>query len=227
MKNTLSTALLLLLILFSVICQAAKLKRSFVVELEQGGDSSIRSFAIKPEQLILSGNPSYIADTHACRGPASPLGDKPHRIGGYGVETFLIGSASWQLIYAASLLVAYRLVLSTNDAALSGKPYSWLPEEALIAVGWLLKSYWNPHSSLFDPMDQMKASQDDPFVITTMMLPGQSQKQNGQQQSQASASSGQQASGSTTHVTGSHPPPRLPDLAAVTKALNNTNILWV
>lgn len=80
MKNTLSMALLFSL---SVLCQAATLKRSFVVEFEQGGDSPIRRFAIKPEQLILSGNPSYISDTYACRGPALPPDDKPQRIGDY------------------------------------------------------------------------------------------------------------------------------------------------
>ncbi|WOG27325.1 hypothetical protein [Endozoicomonas sp. 8E] len=83
--------------------------------------------------------------------------------------------------------------------ALSAKPYSWIPVEAFVAVGMLLKSDWNSNSLLFNTADQPKASQDHPFAISTMVLPGQGQQKN-DQQSQASASSNQQASGTNTHL---------------------------
>ncbi|WOG28488.1 hypothetical protein [Endozoicomonas sp. 8E] len=94
-----------------------------------------------------------------------------------------------------SALLLWSMVCQAN---------SWTPVEAFAVVGWLLKSYWDSDSPLSDPIEQLKASQDDPFVITAMMLPGQNQQQNGQQD-QPLAVSGQQASeATTTQLTGSH-----------------------
>ncbi|WP_257288339.1 hypothetical protein [Endozoicomonas sp. SESOKO2] len=190
MKKTQSAALLLLLS-FSVICQAQTSTRRFVVEIKQDQDTG------SPDQFF-----SDIADTNGYAG-CGLLPDVKPPGSGYGLKTPLIESISWQWLCATNLLVAYELVLTTN--AVSGfKPYSWLTSEVFVAVGWLLKGYWNPDSPLFNSIERLEAIQDDPFAITTMTLPGQNQ--NGQQQSQPSASSGQQASGATTstHLTGSN-----------------------
>ncbi len=116
--------------------------------------------------------------------------------------TSFIESISWELIYATHLLVVKKLLLTTSDNPLSARLYSWIPLTALVAVGMLLKSYGNPDSSLFNLVDQPEASQDQPFAIITMVLPGQGQTESGQQ-SQTSASSGQQASGTINRLIGS------------------------
>ncbi|WP_257281027.1 hypothetical protein [Endozoicomonas sp. ISHI1] len=189
---------LLSLLLSSVVCRAESLTRHFVVEHKQTSES----FSIKHNLNSLLGNPTHLADTNDYAWAVLPSDDKSHRLDGYTLKTTFIESISWQLLYATNLLVAYELFLTTHDAALSGKTYSWIPEEAFVAVGWLLKSYWNPDSVMFNPRDQLKASQDDPFAINTMMLPGQSQQQS-DQQNPPSESSGQQTPGATAHVRGS------------------------
>lgn len=199
MKKTLSLALFWPLFSFSIICQAAQLTRIFVVEPQQSGGSSSGGFSIQPDQQILPGTPSYLGDKDGYAEFILSPDDKLHRPRGYGLKRFFIESISWQLIYATHFLVAYGLVMTTHDVGLKAKPYSWISAEAFVAVDLLLKSYWNPDSSLFNPMDQLEASQSDPFKITSMMLSGQSQKQNGQQKSQPTVSSGQQASGATSN----------------------------
>ncbi|WP_448218834.1 hypothetical protein [Endozoicomonas sp. 2B-B] len=198
MKQLSVAALLLMLLSLSVICQAELLATRFIVEHTQ----TSRSFSLKHVLNSLSGTPSDVADTNGFAESIFLPDDKPPRFVGYGAKTTFIESISWQLFYATNLLVAYELILTTNDATPGGKPYSWIPVEAFLAVGWLLKSYWNFDSLLFNPMKQQVASQNDPFAITIMMLPGRGQQQNGQQQSRSSSSSGQQVSGSTTHATG-------------------------
>lgn len=99
------------------------------------------------------------------------------------------------------LLVSLSIICCAEpgDSALSAKPYSLIPVEAFVAADMVLKNYWNPNSLLFNPTNQPGASQDHPFAITTMVLPGPGQQKN-DQQSQASASSGQQASGTTSRL---------------------------
>ncbi|WP_422136824.1 hypothetical protein [Endozoicomonas sp. ALD040] len=197
MKKPFSKALLLLLILLPVTCNAKSFKRHFIVEFEQDGGVPERSFFIEYNKNTLSYDKSYSAETNDDSGSIFPPDHKSYRLGDYGETTPLIESIPWELIYVAHLLVAYKLVLTTSAPLLSAKPYSWIPAEAFVAVGILLKSYWNSNSSLFNPVDQLETSQHHPFAITTMVLPGQDQTENGQQ-NQASASSGQQASGTIT-----------------------------
>ncbi|WP_257279917.1 hypothetical protein [Endozoicomonas sp. ISHI1] len=201
MKQSFFAVLLSLLLSMSAICQAESLTRRFVVEYKE----STQSFSVKRSLNSLLDNPKYLADTNGNAGFLPP-DDKPHKHGDYGLKMTFIKSISWQWLYATNVLVAYELILTTRDAALRGKPYSWIPEEARVAVGWLLKSYWNPDSLLFNPRGQPEVSQDEPFAITTMMLPGQNQQQS-DQQTPTSESSDQQASGATGHVRGSVPSP--------------------
>uniref|UniRef100_UPI002147C388 hypothetical protein n=2 Tax=unclassified Endozoicomonas TaxID=2644528 RepID=UPI002147C388 len=201
MKKLLTAALFLLFPL-SAICQTESFTRSFFVELHQDGHSPKGSFSIKPDQQTLLGIPSYLADTNNYDESIFPHNDQPQRLGGYRVKTSFFESISWELIYAAGALVAYQLVMTSDDSALSTKPHSWIPVEAFFAVGWLLQSYWNTDSPMFSPINKLEASQDDPFAITTMMLPGNSQKQS-QQRNEQTESSGQQASGTSAQLTGS------------------------
>ncbi len=199
MKQSLFATLLFLLLALSIVCQAESLTRHFVIE----HTPITQSFSVKHNFNPLLGNPTDLADTNDCAGSTLPHDDKPGRHGVYGLKMNFSESISWRLLFVTNLLVAYELILATNHAALSGKHYSWIPAEALVTVGWLLKSYWKPDSMLFKSMGQLGVSQDDSFAITTLVLPGQSQQQNDQQNPQ-SESSGQQASGSgtTTRVAG-------------------------
>ncbi len=165
-----------------------------------------QSFFVKHDLNTLLDNPKYLTDTNDYAGFLPP-DDTPLRLGGYGLTTTFTESISWQLLRVTNLLIAYELILTTHGAALGGKPYSWVPEEAFVAVGWFLEHYWNPDSLLFNPRDQLEVSQDDPFTITTTTLPEQNQQhcnlKQSDQQNPPSQSSGQQASGVTTHATGS------------------------
>ncbi|WP_422136822.1 MULTISPECIES: hypothetical protein [unclassified Endozoicomonas] len=153
--------------------------------------------------VICSAEPSksyFIAEFEQNGGV--PKGSVSIKLNSYVETTSFIESISWELISATHLLAANKLLLNTSDTSLSARLYSWIPLEALVAVGMLLKSYGNPDSPLFNPLDQPQASQDHPFAITTMVLPGQGQTESGQQ-SQTSASSGQQASGTINRLIGS------------------------
>ncbi|WP_257282177.1 hypothetical protein [Endozoicomonas sp. ISHI1] len=197
MKNSSSVALLSLLLSMSAIGQAESWTRHYVVELGQDGSSPMGIFSIRSGQHTFPDTPSHLVDTNAYTEAILPSEDKPHRLGSYGVKTSFIKSVSWQLIYATSVLVAYDLAMTTDDAAPGAKPYSWIPVEAFFAVGWLSGSYWNTDSPLFIPIDKPEAGQDDPFAINTMMLPANGQQQR-QQREERTESSIQQASGAST-----------------------------
>ncbi|WP_422412468.1 MULTISPECIES: hypothetical protein [unclassified Endozoicomonas] len=201
-KKTLPAVLLLLLPL-SVVCGAEELVRPFVAELAKDQDTD-QVFSSKRNLNTLLDSSLDIDDTNSYTDPSLLADATSGELNGYGLATTCIETISWQLLYATQLLVAYGLALITHEAPPGSKPDSRLPEEALITVGMLLKSYWNPESLLFNPADEPEAAsistqEDYPFAITTMVLPGKSQKENGQQ-SQASASSGQQASGKITRL---------------------------
>ncbi|WP_257287108.1 hypothetical protein, partial [Endozoicomonas sp. SESOKO2] len=206
MKKLLTAALFLLFPL-SAICQTESFTRSFFVELHQDGNSPKGSFAIKRDQQTLPGTSSYLADTNSYAESIFPHDDQPRRLGGFGLRTSFSESISWELIYAAGSLVAYQLVMTSHDSALSTKAHSWIPVEAFLAVGWLLQSYWNTDSPMFSPTNKLEASQDDPFAITTMVLPGNGKKQR-QQKNEQTESSGRQASGTSAQITGSVKRPR-------------------
>ncbi|WP_422136880.1 hypothetical protein [Endozoicomonas sp. ALD040] len=198
MKQLFFTTLLLPLLLLSVICQAESLTTRFLVEHAQ----LYQSFSIKCALNSLQYTPSGDADTNDYAWATFPPDDQLRRLVVYGRKKNFIESISWRLLFTINPLVAYELILAKGDTASSGKPYSWITAEAFVAVSWLLKSYWNSDSLLFKPMDQLEASQDDSFAITTLMLPGQKQQQSDQQKP-PSESSGHQASGTSTRVSGS------------------------
>ncbi|WP_422135737.1 hypothetical protein [Endozoicomonas sp. ALD040] len=199
MKNSLFATLLAII---PVFCQAELLTRRFVVEFQQDADSLTQSFSIKSDLNAQPRISSDIADTNGYPGSDFLSVDKRHGLSGYGLKTAFIRSIPWQWLYATNLLVAHELILTIHDAALGAKPISWLPLEAFVLVGLLLKSYWSPGSLRFDPLEKPEAASlmkqgDEPFSITRMMLPGNNQQQNGQR-NQQSSSSGQQASGTTS-----------------------------
>ncbi|WOG26926.1 hypothetical protein [Endozoicomonas sp. 8E] len=188
----------LMLLSLSFICQAKPLTRCFVIELGQNVDFSNQNCFIKLDRRTLSGNPSDIADTTGYTEPYSPPDKRRHKPYYYGMNTTLIESTSWQWLYATNLLVAYEPILTTKDTFQCPPLYSWLPLEAVITVGWLLKNYWNPYSPLFNPIEHQEASPNHPFAITTLMT-GSEQDQ---PQYQPSQSSGQPPRQTTTHITG-------------------------
>ncbi|WOG26940.1 hypothetical protein [Endozoicomonas sp. 8E] len=188
-----------MLLSLSVIIRANPLTRRFIVELEHNTDSPNQNFSIKPDWHILSDNLSDIAEKKDYTETALSSDDKRHRPNDYGVTTPFIGSISWQWLYATNLLVAYELILTTGNNRESSHHCSWVPVEAAIAVGQLLKSYWNPYSPLFNPIEPRETSENHTFAITTMMHGSIDD----QQQGQPSKSSGQQAPQVTTHSAGS------------------------
>ncbi|WP_422132434.1 hypothetical protein [Endozoicomonas sp. ALD040] len=182
-KHSLFPALLLLSL--SVACQAEPLTICFVIEPEQNADCSNHNFFIKLDQQTLSDKPPDIADTNGYTEPYSSPDKIRRKTYNYGVKKPLIKSISWHWLYATNLLVTYNLILTTKDTSQSPTPYSLLPLEVIITLGWLLKNYWNPDSLLFNPIEQQEASQHHPFAITTMMA-GSEQDRPQYQSSQSS-----------------------------------------
>ncbi|WOG26960.1 hypothetical protein [Endozoicomonas sp. 8E] len=185
----------MLLLSLSVTCQARPWTRHLIVKLEQNADFPNQNFYIKPGRHTLSGKPSDINDKN---GPAEP---------GLRVPLPLIESLSWRWLYATNLRVAYELILTTGDNSPGSNSYSWLPAEAVLASVWLLKSYWNPNSSLLNPIEKGAAliltQQDHPFAIITMMFGST----NDQRQCLPSASPNQQAPQAHPHSEGSFTSP--------------------
>ncbi|WOG29008.1 hypothetical protein [Endozoicomonas sp. 8E] len=186
--------MLLLLLSFSVVCQAEAVTRRFIFELGQDTASLKQDFSIKHDRPELPVNPSDIAVTNGYAESDSPPDDKRHRSYSYRVKTTFVESISWQLLYAADLLVAYELILTTKGVPL----YSWLPLEAFIVIGWLIKSYWNPDSLLLNPIEQQEVRPDHPFRTITMMF-GTGQNP---EKYPPSESSSQPATQANVHLTG-------------------------
>ncbi|WP_257274907.1 MULTISPECIES: RING finger domain-containing protein [unclassified Endozoicomonas] len=212
MVKTLSTVLFLLLLSLSVICQAEKLTRRFVVEFapHQGTGSLDRVFSIKHNLNTLPVGSLDIDDTNGC--PYFSAANEPGGLNGYGLATRFIASIYWQWLYPTHLLVAYELALTTNGAPLGSIPCLRLPEKAFIAVGWLLKSYWNPDSLLFNPMGQPGAAfvstqVGHPFAIITKGPNGHDEQKNAPPDQPLASSSGQQASARTTQLRASFTSP--------------------
>ncbi|WP_257281700.1 hypothetical protein [Endozoicomonas sp. ISHI1] len=164
------------------------MRRHYIVEPGLKRGLTNRSFSIETDQHAPPDKPPDIINTNGYEGSDSLPDDKPQRPSCYGIKSTLIESIAWQWLYASRLLVDYKLILTTSDATLCYSPCSWVPVKVVVVLRWLLKSYWNPDSLLFDPMKRQMASQDHPFAITAMMhSPGHVQKQG-----QPSESSGQQ-----------------------------------
>ncbi|WOG27084.1 hypothetical protein [Endozoicomonas sp. 8E] len=192
-----------LLLTLSLPCQAEPWTRRFIVEFEQDTGSPDQGFYIKRDQHTLPENPSDTICTSGHPGFDSPTDDIPQKSCSYGVKTTIVDVISWQWLYTTDLLAVYELILTTRDAPLFSNPYSWLPSEAILVLGWLLKSYWNPNSPMFNPIEpkvaQQEANQNQPFATINAMFGSG----NNQQQCQPSASSGQQFQKASNHLTGS------------------------
>ncbi len=199
-RRSLSSVSVLLLLLLSLDCQAELWTEHFTAEFEKIAGYSNHGFSIKCELNSLPDNPSDIADTDSYAGSD----EKRHRPYGHRVKTTISESISWQWLYFTNLLVAYQLTLIIKDNPLNSSPDSWLPVEAVVAVGWLLKSYWNPASFLFlfNPIEQQAASvlkqENFTFAIITAMFGSGDNPQ----QYPPSESSGQQVPAASPHITG-------------------------
>ncbi|WOG27039.1 hypothetical protein [Endozoicomonas sp. 8E] len=141
----------------SIICRAEPLRSHFVVELVQDAGSPKQNFATKPGRRTFSEDPSNIADTDGYTEPDLPPDDKRHRVGDYRVKMTSIESIPWQWLYATNLLVAHKLVVTIKDSPANSNLYS-LSVEVVVAVSWLLSSYWKPDSSLFNSIEQQEAT---------------------------------------------------------------------
>ncbi|WP_257254032.1 MULTISPECIES: hypothetical protein [unclassified Endozoicomonas] len=171
----------MLILVSSVVCQAELL----IVEFKENAVFPGQSLSIKCGLHRLPGSQIAFADINIHARSDSPPEDRPDTSGRYGVMTPLIEPISWQLHYASHLLVGYELLILTTKNALPGAaPCSWLPLEAFVAIGRLLGSYWDTDSPLLNPIEQhteqKEVSQDNPFVITTMMFGSGQPLQQGQ-----------------------------------------------
>ncbi|WP_257280686.1 hypothetical protein [Endozoicomonas sp. ISHI1] len=146
-----------MLLLLSVACQAGALTRSFIVGPGQDAVFPNQSFSIKRGRHTLSQSPSVTADKNGCVRLDLSSDSKRHKPVIYGIRTITIESISRQPLYATHLWMDHEMILTTKNAHLGAKPDSWLPFEVVITVSWLLKSYWNPDSVLFKPIEQQKA----------------------------------------------------------------------
>ncbi|WP_257254264.1 hypothetical protein [Endozoicomonas sp. SESOKO3] len=194
---------MLLLSSLSVACRAQTLTERYVVEFEKNGVSPNQRFFRKRERHILSDNPSDIIDTNGYTGSVSVSDTKRQKPYGYTLKTTIIKSISWQWLYATQLLVGFELTLTIRDSHLNSGPYSWIPAEVVVAVGWLLKSYWSFYFPLLNPIEQQEASittqGEQLFAAITMVL-GSGHNQTPYQSSKSSEQQAQQA---PSHLTGS------------------------
>ncbi|WP_422137001.1 hypothetical protein [Endozoicomonas sp. ALD040] len=164
----------------SLVCQAEPWTVRFTVKFEQSKGSQKQNFFIESDRRTLSGIPSGSTEINVHEGSYFSPDYKRHKHIDYEVKATIIESISWQWLYASSLLIAYKLILTIKDMPLNSNPYSWLPVEVI--VGWLLKSYWKPDLLLFNPIDQQAASilrhGGQPFApITTMFGSGHKSSQ--------------------------------------------------
>ncbi|WOG27009.1 hypothetical protein [Endozoicomonas sp. 8E] len=187
------------------------MKRCFIVELQQSKSLPGQSFSIKPDQSTWSDNPSGFAVTNSYARPDSPPYNIRHKHFSYRIKTSIIESTSRRWYYVTNLLVACQLILTTKDNPLSPIPYSWLPAETVVTLGWLLKSYWGPASMLFNPMEHQEEKReatsifrqgDRPFSNIVIMFGSGNNQQPCQQKDQPSESSGRPHPVDRSHSTG-------------------------
>ncbi|WOG27031.1 hypothetical protein [Endozoicomonas sp. 8E] len=181
-----------MLLLLSVVCQAQPWTGSYV-GLEQNTAFQEQDFYINNDRRTLPDTPSDTIETDDYARLASLPDNKRNKPFGNEVKTTIIELISWQWLHATKLLVAYELILTTINNPLNSSPYSWVPVEVVVVVGWLLKNCWNPDSPLFDPIEQQTTSmltQEDYLseILITMYGYGQNLPQ-----CQLSEASGQQA----------------------------------
>ncbi|WP_422410237.1 MULTISPECIES: hypothetical protein [unclassified Endozoicomonas] len=186
-----------MLLALLIACQTEALTRHYIIELGQDAGSPKQNSIIEREPPALSRKPSDIADTNAYAGPALAPHEKRHRSDSYGLQMTFVESIPWQLLYTAHLQVVYELILPSSLTARGASFYPQLPLEAILLVGWLLKSYLNTSSKWFD-WAQQQASRDYPFTAIT----GTTGSGHGQTQYSPSASSTQQVSAATPLLAG-------------------------
>ncbi|WP_422411024.1 MULTISPECIES: hypothetical protein [unclassified Endozoicomonas] len=174
--------------------------RRHVVEFEQDASFLKQNFSIRLEQPTLSDDLSNIADINGYTEQDWLFEIKRQKPFYFRVKTTFTGSISWQFLYATHLLVDCELKLKTRSAPLYSSPYSWIPiTEAAITAVWLIKSYWNPASTLFKPVVRHSAyilTQVDYLFATITMMFG---SRHDQPQDQSSKSSTQTAPQTTSH----------------------------
>ncbi len=189
-KHTLFAAQVLLLLLRSVFCPAEPSTERFSVKLEQNSDSPIQSFS-KCDCHTLPGSLSGTDCNTICTGSFSLPENKRQIFLSFEIKSTIPVSISWQWLYATQLLVACELILTARDTLMISKPYLCLPVKLVVAIGWLLKSDWNPDSPLFSPIVRhwsfIMTWEDRLFAVITSAL--DSGKNSAQYQS--SESSGQ------------------------------------
>ncbi|WOG27075.1 C2H2-type zinc finger protein [Endozoicomonas sp. 8E] len=183
-----------MLLWLTVICQAEPLTGRLIVELEQSTGSQNKNVSINHDRYKWTGRPSGIADKNDCAERHWEPKKKRHRDYSYGMKTTFIGSISWQWLYATNLLIAYGLILTSKAPPPSSTHSLWF-----LVVGWLLKSYWNPDLSMFNPIGHQEAASILTQIAINTMKPGD---EHDPQQGQSSESSGQQTAQSTTHIRG-------------------------
>ncbi|WP_257288358.1 ankyrin repeat domain-containing protein, partial [Endozoicomonas sp. SESOKO2] len=125
--------------------------------------------------------------------------EKQGGLNGCELKKTTIESISWQWLYATHLLLGCELILTTKHTPLSSTSHSWLPVELIVAVGWLLKNYWNIDSPSFRRLTQKELGQDHPMAAI-IRVPGSG---NNQQQCRPSEQSGHQAQEATACPSGS------------------------
>ncbi|WOG27014.1 hypothetical protein [Endozoicomonas sp. 8E] len=187
-----------------VVCWAKTLATQFIVELEQNAVISNQSFSTEPDRPALTANSSDNVGINCFAGPDLALHYKQQIFICYSAIRTLFESISWQLLYTTNCLVAFKLTLTTRDLPLSSNPYSWLPVGEAIAVGWFLKNYWNPDSSLLNPIERHEATAmltlgNHPLATITKMFSSGNNQQTCQQQDQTSELSGQHTSPATRY----------------------------
>ncbi|WOG27097.1 hypothetical protein [Endozoicomonas sp. 8E] len=192
---------MLLLLLRSVFCPAEPWTERFSVKLEQNSDSPEQSF-YKCDCRTLPGSLSGTDCNTTCKGSCSLPDNERHMTFSFEIKSTILDSVSWQWLHAPHLLVSYELILTTRDTPMSSTPYLCLTVEVVITIGWLLKSYWNPDSPFFNPIEQQRASiltfEDHPFAIITSALDSGENSA----QYQLSESSGQQTREKLTFTKG-------------------------
>ncbi|WOG27052.1 hypothetical protein [Endozoicomonas sp. 8E] len=192
-----------MLLSLSFVIQARPLTRLFIVEFEQDTGFPKQNFSVKPDRHTLPENMPNLAGTSGYAEPVPPPDNKRQKTDSYRLRTTFAESVLWQLLYTTQLLVGYELILMSKGTSPCSGSDSWIPVKAVVAVCWLIKSYWNPGSPLFNTIGQqettfMLAQSDHPFAIITAMYGS-----GNNQQHQPPASSGQRAPETTIHHRGS------------------------
>ena len=166
------------LFLVSCVCLAESKTHNFI---EQSAGSPGQNSSIKSEpdtlsamQMIdmesLQGRATEITNTNGYSGSDSPPDDKSYRLGGLWESlTTVLESVSWQLLYATSEAIGYKLFLILQEGSYQPLLFSWEPVMAIVVVGWLSRSHWNSELPIFNQLDEQESKQQRELQIITLM----------------------------------------------------------